>query len=223
MRTCFQIVEGNAAVETLAQTRISFNASISACEKAAQWEFALSLLWYMPRLRLLPNVFSFNDGFSACKTCQALYQSSRYADLSLDEKQLTRTASTSWRLHHNPKAGYDYLANATQLAAESSSRTNVNVCTTDDITKSSMPVSTTFFPAKEETNIAHLAMLFDRNITDGQAMICSVLTLASATIRAWGMLSTARSMASTSLQRTCASSMHRRATSWICGVCAAAL
>ena len=35
-----------------------------------------------------------------------------------------------------PKAGYDYLATAAHFAAESSTGTNVNVCTTDDFTKS---------------------------------------------------------------------------------------
>ena len=34
------------------------------------------------------------------------------------------------------KAGYDYLATAAHFAAESSTGTNVNVCTTDDFTKS---------------------------------------------------------------------------------------
>ena len=34
-----------------------------------------------------------------------------------------------------PKAGYDYLATAAHFAAESSTGTNVNVCTTDDFTK----------------------------------------------------------------------------------------
>jgi hypothetical protein len=117
----------------LAQTRFSFDVSISACEKAAPWEFHVAV-------KTLAQRVSFKDGFSACKTCQALSQSSCYADLSLDVKQLTRTAHTSRRLHHNPKFGYDHLAKAAQLAAESSSRTNVNVCTIDDITKSSILV-----------------------------------------------------------------------------------
>jgi hypothetical protein len=37
------------------------------------------------------------------------------------------------------------------------------------------------------------------------------------------MLSSARSIASTSLQRTCASPVHHRATAWICGACEAGL
>jgi hypothetical protein len=31
------------------------NGGTSACEKAAQWEFALRLLWNMPQLRVLPT------------------------------------------------------------------------------------------------------------------------------------------------------------------------
>eukprot|EP00439_Symbiodinium_sp_Y106_P010911 s16831_g1.t1 len=60
----------------------------------------------------------------------ALDQSSRYADLSLDEATLVKRPSCK------VKAGYDYLATAAHFAAESSTGTNVNVCTTDDFTKS---------------------------------------------------------------------------------------
>ena len=80
-----------------------------------------------------------------------------------------------------------YLAIAAHSAAESSAITNVNVCTTDDFTKSVDARVNYIHPKNVEMNIAHLAMRFDRNITDGQAMSCSVLTLVSATFRAcWG-------------------------------------
>jgi hypothetical protein len=36
----------------------------------------------------------------------------------------------------NPKDGYEYPATAAHLATESSTRTDVNVCTTDDFTES---------------------------------------------------------------------------------------
>merc|ERR1712029_66613 len=76
-----------------------------------------------------------------------------------------------------PKAGYDYLATAAHFAAESSTGTNVNVCTTDDFTKSVDALVYYIDPDEEEMKIAYPTMLFDRNITDGRAMMCSILTL----------------------------------------------
>ena len=68
---------------------------------------------------------------------QALDQSSRYADLSLDEATLVKNGKHVLVAYiMKPKAGYDYLATAAHFAAESSTGTNVNVCTTDDFTKS---------------------------------------------------------------------------------------
>merc|ERR550525_286891 len=67
---------------------------------------------------------------------QALDQSSRYADLSLTEEDLLRDGKHVLVAYiMKPKAGYDYLATAAHFAAESSTGTNVNVCTTDDFTK----------------------------------------------------------------------------------------
>ena len=77
-----------------------------------------------------------------------------------------------------PKAGYDYLATAAHFAAESSTGTNVNVCTTDDFTKSVDALVYYIDPDNEEMKIAYPNLLFDRNITDGRAMMCSFLTLA---------------------------------------------
>merc|ERR1719215_1598254 len=69
--------------------------------------------------------------------CEALDQSSRYADLELDEADLIKNGKHVLVAYiMKPKAGYDYLATAAHFAAESSTGTNVNVCTTDDFTKS---------------------------------------------------------------------------------------
>eukprot|EP00448_Togula_jolla_P023973 CAMPEP_0170592552 /NCGR_PEP_ID=MMETSP0224-20130122/12983_1 /TAXON_ID=285029 /ORGANISM="Togula jolla, Strain CCCM 725" /LENGTH=185 /DNA_ID=CAMNT_0010916461 /DNA_START=46 /DNA_END=599 /DNA_ORIENTATION=+ len=70
-------------------------------------------------------------------TRKALDQSSRYADLSLTEEGLIKNGKHVLVAYiMKPKAGYDYLATAAHFAAESSTGTNVNVCTTDDFTKS---------------------------------------------------------------------------------------
>ena len=54
-----------------------------------------------------------------------------------------------------PKAGYDYLATAAHFAAESSTGTNVNVCTTDDFTKSVDALVYYIDPDNEEMKIAY--------------------------------------------------------------------
>jgi len=109
----------------------------------------------------------------------SLDQSSRYADLSLDEDTLIRNGKHVLVAYiMKPKAGYDYLATAAHFAAESSTGTNVNVCTTDDFTKSVDALVYYIDPDNEEMKIAYPNLLFDRNITDGRAMMCSFLTLA---------------------------------------------
>merc|ERR1712004_617681 len=108
----------------------------------------------------------------------ALDQSSRYADLSLTEEGLIKNGKhvlVAYIL--KPKAGYDYLATAAHFAAESSTGTNVNVCTTDDFTKTVDALVYYIDPENEEMKIAYPNALFDRNITDGRGMMCSVLTL----------------------------------------------
>eukprot|EP00933_Yihiella_yeosuensis_P031617 TRINITY_DN251_c0_g1_i12.p1 TRINITY_DN251_c0_g1~~TRINITY_DN251_c0_g1_i12.p1 ORF type:complete len:793 (-),score=239.88 TRINITY_DN251_c0_g1_i12:372-2675(-) len=111
-------------------------------------------------------------------TRRALDQSSRYADLSLDEDTLIRNGKHVLVAYiMKPKAGYDYLATAAHFAAESSTGTNVNVCTTDDFTKSVDALVYYIDPDNEEMKIAYPTLLFDRNITDGRAMMCSILTL----------------------------------------------
>merc|ERR1712129_325269 len=76
-----------------------------------------------------------------------------------------------------PKAGCDYLATAAHFAAESSTGTNVDVCATDDSTKSADAVVYYIDPDEEVMKIAYPLMWFDRNITDGRARRCSILTL----------------------------------------------
>jgi len=51
------------------------------------------------------------------------------------------------------------------------------VCTTDDFTKSVDALVYYIDPENEEMKIAYPTLLFDRNITDGRAMMCSILTL----------------------------------------------
>merc|ERR1712013_75289 len=109
---------------------------------------------------------------------RALDQSSRYADLGLVEAELIKEGAHVLVAYvMKPKAGYDYLATAAHFAAESSTGTNVNVCTTDDFTKSVDALVYYIDPEAEEMKIAYPTALFDRNITDGRAMMCSVLTL----------------------------------------------
>ncbi|CAK0820262.1 unnamed protein product [Prorocentrum cordatum] len=109
---------------------------------------------------------------------RALDQSSRYADLSLTEEDLIKNGQHVLVAYiMKPKAGYDYLATAAHFAAESSTGTNVNVCTTDDFTKTVDALVYYIDPENEEMKIAYPTALFDRNITDGRAMMCSVLTL----------------------------------------------
>merc|ERR1712107_642346 len=62
-----------------------------------------------------------------------------------------------------PKAGYDYLATAARFAAESSTETDVNVCTTDGFTE---PVDALVYyidPEEEKVKIAYPNALFPPN------------------------------------------------------------
>eukprot|EP00435_Cladocopium_sp_Y103_P040272 s1138_g10.t3 len=51
----------------LQPTLISFNASISCCEKASRWQFARSLLQNAGLVRLAPNVITYSAAISACE------------------------------------------------------------------------------------------------------------------------------------------------------------
>jgi len=104
----------------------------------------------------------------------ALDQTARYSDLSLDEDKLLADGNHILVAYN----GYGYLETATHFAAESSTGTNVEVCTTDDFTKG---VDALVYEIDEAAGIMKIAYpneLFDRNIIDGRAMIVSFLTLA---------------------------------------------
>jgi ribulose-bisphosphate carboxylase large chain len=113
-------------------------------------------------------------------------QSSRYANLDLNEEQLIKDGNhvlvyykmqPSAQHYANPKSLKDYLAAAAHFAAESSTGTNVTVSTTDDFTKSVDALVYNVDPENEDMRIAYPVELFDRNIKDGRAMIVSFLTL----------------------------------------------
>ncbi len=106
-------------------------------------------------------------------------QSNRYARLDLTEADLIRGGRHVLVAYiMRPKPGYGFLATAAHFAAESSTGTNVDVATTDDFTRG---VDALVYEINETTGLMKIAYpvdLFDRNITDGRAMICSFLTLA---------------------------------------------
>ena len=106
-------------------------------------------------------------------------QSKRYANLSLREADLIadgRHVLCAYIM--KPARDGDYLAAAAHFAAESSTGTNVEVGTTDDFTRSVDALVYEIDAAREIMKIAFPLELFDRNITDGKAMLASFLTLA---------------------------------------------
>ena len=106
-------------------------------------------------------------------------QSGRYADLSLKEDDLVKLGNHILVAYHmTPATGYGFLEVAAHVAAESSTGTNVEVCTTDDFTKG---VDALVYEINEATGLVKIAYpldLFDRNVIDGRMMIVSFLTLA---------------------------------------------
>ncbi|TCO70490.1 ribulose-bisphosphate carboxylase [Rhodovulum euryhalinum] len=105
-------------------------------------------------------------------------QSNRYARLDLDETDLIAGGKHVLCAYiMRPKAGYGYLETAAHFAAESSTGTNVEVSTTDDFTRGVDALVYEIDPANEIMKIAYPVALFDRNIIDGRAMLCSFLTL----------------------------------------------
>ncbi len=105
-------------------------------------------------------------------------QSNRYARLDLKEEDLLKGGRHVLCAYlMKPKAGYDYLSTAAHFAAESSTGTNVEVCTTDDFTKGVDALVYEIDEAKELMKIAYPVELFDRNIIDGRAMMVSFMTL----------------------------------------------
>ncbi|MGR9072166.1 MAG: ribulose-bisphosphate carboxylase [Gammaproteobacteria bacterium] len=105
-------------------------------------------------------------------------QSNRYVDLSLTEEQLIGDGNHVLAAYiMRPKSGYDYIATAAHFAAESSTGTNVTVCTTDDFTLKVDALVYEVDVENELTKIAYPLELFDFNIIDGRAMLASFLTL----------------------------------------------
>jgi ribulose-bisphosphate carboxylase large chain len=105
-------------------------------------------------------------------------QSNRYAALDLNEADLIaqgRHVLCTYRM--KPKGDDAYLVAAAHFAAESSTGTNVEVCTTDDFTRAVDALVYDIDPAQEIMKIAYPIELFDRNIIDGKAMMASFLTL----------------------------------------------
>ena len=106
-------------------------------------------------------------------------QSNRYARLDLNEADLIRGGRHVLVAYiMRPKPGYGFLETAAHFAAESSTGTNVDVSTTDDFTRGVDALVYEIDEAAGLMKIAYPVDLFDRNITDGRAMICSFLTLA---------------------------------------------
>jgi ribulose-bisphosphate carboxylase large chain len=105
-------------------------------------------------------------------------QSNRYADLSLKEEDLIKGGNHILVAYTmEPAAGTGYLEAAAHIAAESSTGTNVEVCTTDDFTKGVDALVYFIDEAKGIMKVAYPNDLFDRNVTDGRVMIVSFLTL----------------------------------------------
>ena len=105
-------------------------------------------------------------------------QSTRYADLSLSEAELIRQGRHILVAYTmQPKAGHGYLEAAAHFAAESSTGTNVEVCTTDAFTKGVDALVYWIDEAAHDMRIAFPLDLFDRNMTDGRLMMVSFLTL----------------------------------------------
>ncbi len=106
-------------------------------------------------------------------------QSNRYSDLSLKEEALIKGGKHILVAYTmTPAAGVGYLEAAAHVAAESSTGTNVEVSTTDDFTKGVDALVYFIDEAKGIMKVAYPNDLFDRNVTDGRAMIVSFLTLA---------------------------------------------
>lgn len=105
-------------------------------------------------------------------------QSSRYANLSLSEPALMQAGQhilVAYKM--KPKTGHGYLEAAAHFAAESSTGTNVAVCTTDDFTKGVDALVYHIDETTEDMRIAYPLALFDRNVIDGRMMLVSFLTL----------------------------------------------
>jgi ribulose-bisphosphate carboxylase large chain len=108
-----------------------------------------------------------------------LDQTSRYANLHLKEEDLIAGGEHVLTVYKiKPKPGFfDFIGTAAHFCAESSTGTNVKVVTTDDFTKNLDAICYFVDEEKELMKIAYPVGLFDRNITDGRAMVVSMMTL----------------------------------------------
>ncbi len=106
-----------------------------------------------------------------------LDQTSRYSDLNLKEEDLIAAGNhvlTAYKM--KPKPGFfDYIGTASHFCAESSTGTNVQVVTTDDFTKDLDAICYFVDEEKELMKIAYPVDLFDRNISDGRAMVVGTI------------------------------------------------
>ncbi|HED15099.1 MAG TPA: ribulose-bisphosphate carboxylase [Gammaproteobacteria bacterium] len=113
----------------------------------------------------------------------ALDQSNRYCDFSLNEDELIANGKhvlCTYRM--SPKPGYNYDATAAHIAGESSTGTNVEVCTTDDFTLGIDALvyytdENTYGPQDGLMKIAYPMELFDRNMLDGRMMLSQFTSL----------------------------------------------
>ena len=99
--------EWGAAVQCLSDMQstevepdiISYNATISACEKGEEWQLALQLLFHMPSADQEHDVISFNSTMSACAACSEwqlvlqLFQAMQAKQLTPDEVTYGTTIS----------------------------------------------------------------------------------------------------------------------------------
>lgn len=114
-------------------------------------------------------------------------QSNRYADLSLKEEDLIKGQNHILVAYSmTPAAGYGYLEVAAHVCAESSTGTNVKVCTTDEFTEGLDAMVYEIDEANNTMKVAYPFGLFDRNNIDGKAMMVSFLTLSVGNNQAMG-------------------------------------
>mmetsp|Transcript_109996 Transcript_109996/g.341233 ORF Transcript_109996/g.341233 Transcript_109996/m.341233 type:complete len:351 (+) Transcript_109996:110-1162(+) len=147
-------------------------------------------------------------------------QSSRYADLTLTEDDMIRECQHVLVSHiMKPKPGYDYLSTAAHFAAESSHGMNVNVCTTDDDTRSVDAFAYCIDPENEEMKL-HARSRCSIATPPMDAPGCPLSWRPpSAATSAWATCASAKSMASTSRNRACGASMAHLAASLTCWLC----
>jgi len=110
-----------------------------------------------------------------------LDQTNRYVNLKLKEDELiAKGGHVLCAYIMKPKQGHGPVEVAAHFAAESSTGTNVEVCTTDDFTKGVDALVYDVVPRANGDSLVKIAYpldLFDRNIIDGKAMLASFLTL----------------------------------------------